>query len=135
MYTTTCKVKIFDRWSFDLDKILEQSLLYDFYGELLNEHQKRIYEDFVLNDLSLSEIAEEQEISRQGVFDIVKRCTKKLEGYEDRLHLIDKFLQAKEKADHIHREALRILDNKDMNICKESAAVIEQLSNEIIDEL
>ena len=135
MYTTTCKVKIFDRWSFVVDKILEQSLLYDFYGELLNEHQKRIYEDFVLNDLSLSEIAEEQEISRQGVFDIVKRCTKKLEGYEDRLHLIDKFLQAKEKADHIHREALKILDNKDMNICKESAAVIEQLSNEIIDEL
>ena len=118
-----------------MDKILEQSLLYDFYGELLNEHQNRIYEDFVLNDLSLSEIAEEQEISRQGVFDIVKRCTKKLEGYEDRLHLIDKFLQAKEKADHIHREALKILDNKDMNICKESAAVIEQLSNEIIDEL
>ena len=40
-----------------MEKIVEQTLLYDFYGELLNEHQKNIYEDVVFNDLSLSEVA------------------------------------------------------------------------------
>ena len=43
-----------------MNEILKQALLYDFYGELLNEHQKEIYEQFVLEDLSLSEIAQEQ---------------------------------------------------------------------------
>ena len=42
-----------------MEKFIEEALLYDFYGELLTEHQKLIYEDFVLNDLSLSEIAED----------------------------------------------------------------------------
>ena len=49
-----------------MEKIVEQGLLYDFYGELLTEHQRKIYEDAVYNDLSLSEIAEMQGISRQG---------------------------------------------------------------------
>jgi len=55
-----------------MDKILEQALLYDFYGELLTAHQKEIYEQFVLDDLSLGEIAADAGISRQGVHDIVK---------------------------------------------------------------
>ena len=42
-----------------MEKIGRQVFLYDFYGELLTEHQKRVYEDVVLNDMSLSEIAEE----------------------------------------------------------------------------
>ena len=57
-----------------MDRILEQNLLYDFYGELLTEHQQRVYEDAVYNDMSLSEIAGEQGISRQGVHDLIKRC-------------------------------------------------------------
>ena len=67
---------------FQMEEKIEQAYLYDFYGELLNEHQRRIYEDFVFNDLSLGEIADEEGISRQGVHDMVKRCTKTLEGYE-----------------------------------------------------
>ena len=50
-----------------MERIVEQNLLYDFYGELLNDHQKKIYEDAIYNDLSLSEIADEYGISRQGV--------------------------------------------------------------------
>ena len=50
--------------------IFKSSLLYDFYGELLTEHQKEIYEDFILNDLSLGEIAQDRGISRQGVHDL-----------------------------------------------------------------
>lgn len=48
-----------------MEKILEQTLLYDFYGELLTEHQRQVYEDVVLNDFSLSEVAAARGISRQ----------------------------------------------------------------------
>ncbi len=74
-----------------LQEIYELSILYDFYGELLNDHKKRIFEDYILNDLSLSEIADNTGISRQGVHDIIKRCTKALRGYEKALHLAEKF--------------------------------------------
>ena len=80
-----------------MEKIVEQTLLYDFYGELLTEHQRRIYEDVVLNDYSLSEVAEVLGISRQGVHDNVKRCSKILQDYEDKLHLVEKFVSIKEK--------------------------------------
>ena len=82
-------------------KIVRQGLLYDFYGELLTEHQRHIYEDVVFNDLSLSEIAQDQGISRQGVHDLVKRCDRILEGYEGKLHLVEKFQVTKKLAGQI----------------------------------
>jgi len=96
-----------------MERILEQSLLYDFYGELLTEHQRSLYEDFVLNDLSLGEIAEERGISRQGVYDTVRRCNRLLEGYEQKLHLIEKFERIKEKVRDIRAEAECILNETD----------------------
>lgn len=84
-----------------MEKIVQQGLLYDFYGELLTEHQRHIYEDVVFNDLSLSEIAEEQGISRQGVHDLVRRCDRLLKGYEDKLHLVEKFMMTKRLAGEI----------------------------------
>ncbi|MDF2945164.1 MAG: hypothetical protein K0S01_4022 [Herbinix sp.] len=80
-----------------LEEIVHLSNLYDFYGELLSNHKKQIFEDYVLNDLSLSEIATEQGISRQGVYDIVKRCTLELKDYESKLSLVHKFQSIKEK--------------------------------------
>ena len=73
-----------------MEKIVEQGLLYDYYGELLTEHQKKIYEDVVYNNLSLNEIAEDEGISKQGVHDLIKRCDKTLMDYEDRMHLVKK---------------------------------------------
>ena len=75
-----------------MNEILEQALLYDFYGELLTDHQKEVYEQFVLEDLSLGEIAREEGISRQGVHDLVKRCSQTLKGYEEKLHLVEKLM-------------------------------------------
>lgn len=86
-----------------MEKIVEQGLLYDYYGELLTEHQKKIYEDAVYQDLSLSEIAEEAGISRQGVHDLIKRCDKILQEYEEKLHLVAKANAAKAKAEEICR--------------------------------
>ena len=89
-----------------MEKILEQTLLYDFYGELLTEHQKQIYEDVVLNDYSLSEVAQEQGISRQGVHDLVKRCNRILQDYESKLHLVEKFVTIKEQVVQMKRSLL-----------------------------
>jgi hypothetical protein len=87
-----------------MEKIVRQSLLYDFYGELLTEHQKNIYEDVVMNDLSYSEIAQLNGISRQGVFDMMKRCDRILEEYEEKLKLVERFEKAREKAAEIEKD-------------------------------
>ena len=86
-----------------MEKIVEQTLLYDFYGELLTEHQRQIYEDVIFNDLSLSEAAQERGISRQGVHDMIRRCSRILQGYEEKLGLVEKFLKTQEKVREIHR--------------------------------
>lgn len=88
-----------------MDKIYEQTMLFDFYGELLTEHQRSVYMDAVYNDLSLGEIAEERGISRQGVHDLMKRCDKILKGYESRLHLVERFAGAKETVRRIQELA------------------------------
>ena len=109
-----------------MEEKIEQAYLYDFYGELLNEHQRKIYEDFVFNDLSLGEIADEEGISRQGVHDMVKRCTKTLEGYE-----IEKFQTARGMVTKIHTLTKEFYKNHDEAVLEE----IEQISNQILEEL
>lgn len=88
-----------------MEKIVKQGLLYDFYGALLNEHQRSIYEAFVYDNMSLSEIATDQGVSRQGVHDLIRRCDKTLEDYENKLHLVDKFLAIKEDVSLIEQKA------------------------------
>lgn len=114
-----------------MEEKLEQAYLYDFYGELLNEHQRRIYEDFVFNDFSLGEIATEEGISRQGVADMVKRCNKKLADYEEKLHLVRKFLSVKQDVEEIHRLAEEFHNSKREQIMEQIATI----SNQIIEEL
>lgn len=84
-----------------MDKIFEQTLLYDFYGELLTPHQRNVYEDALFQDMSLGEIAKERGISRQGVHDLVRRCDRILQEYEEKLHLVERFSRAKEKLGEI----------------------------------
>ena len=112
-----------------LSHIVEISLLFDFYGGLLKEHKRGIFEDYVLNDYSLGEIAMQQGISRQGVHDIVKRCSKELERYEDNLHLIDKFRKTKESVNEIHTIAVHVKETKNID----EIAKIEELSNQILE--
>lgn len=66
-------------------------LLNDFYGALLTEKQRRILKDHYENDLSLSEIADNMDTSRQAVYDLVKRAENQLMQYEAKLGLLDKF--------------------------------------------
>ena len=114
-----------------MDDKLRLTYLYDFYGELLNEHQRRIYEDFVFNDLSLGEIAQEEGISRQGVSDMVNRVEKKLEGYEDKLHLVERFVSIKDDVVRIQKLTEEFKRSQDIAIMND----IENISNQILEEL
>lgn len=93
-----------------MEDILEASLLYDFYGELLTQHQREIYEDFALNDLSLGEISENRGISRQGVHDIVRRVRRQLLSYEEKLHLVERFSALRKQIDYADSLAGEILE-------------------------
>lgn len=77
------------------------SLLYDFYGELLKDSQQQVVELYVNEDLSLSEVAELLNISRQGVRDSLRRAEQKLNEYEAKLGLLKAFRERKERDDKI----------------------------------
>ncbi|MDO4620179.1 MAG: YlxM family DNA-binding protein [Lachnospiraceae bacterium] len=104
-----------------MDERYEAAMLFDFYGELLTEKQRGIYQAVMFDDLSLGETAEEYNITRQGVHDMVRRCTKMLEGYEEKLGLVRRFVDLKKKAEEIRS----LTDNEK----------IRRLADEILDEL
>ena len=119
--TSVCKEKILDTGShigydtqgdYQMEKFVEQTLLYDFYGELLTERQQQVYESVVLEDFSLSEVAEELGISRQGVHDMIRRCNHTLEEYEKKLHLVEKFLCIKKQVQRISQIAEKYQDRE-----------------------
>ena len=68
----------------------EISLYLDFYGDLLTNHQKEILDDYYNEDLSMNEIAENYEISKSAVQDLIKRSINQLENYEKALKLVEK---------------------------------------------
>ncbi len=120
-----------------MEEIVKLSLLYDFYGELLTKHQKSIYEDYFFNNIGLSEIAEERGTSRQAVHDMVKRCEKLLLGYEDKLHLVEKFINTKEMVKQVREEVNKL---RDLNTCVGNEELkiidrIDRLSEHILEEL
>ena len=123
---------MYDKQGDVMESIVKQSLLYDFYGELLTEHQRAVYEDAVFNDMSLGEIASEQGISRQGVHDLIKRCDKILSGYEEKLHLVEKFLLIKKNVQEI--DSILSVYEKQGQDPTEMAAQIRKISDLIIDE-
>ena len=89
----------------DVDAFVNMGLLYDYYGELLTEKRRGVYEDAVYNDLSLSEIAEREGTSRQGVHDLIRRSTKTLESYEEKLGMIARDAKIRETCGRIARIA------------------------------
>jgi hypothetical protein len=101
-----------------MDTRLRQSLLYDFYGELLNDHQKEVFSAAIFDDMSYSELAEEYGVSRQAAFDLVRRINKKLEKFEESLGLLERFMAAKDKMDELTKSVdgiKKTLDNSDID--------------------
>lgn len=79
-----------------LEETNRLQLLFDFYGKLLKEKQSQYFEMYYQDDLSLGEIAELLDVSRQAVFDQVKRVAKQLEQYETQLNLLDRYLKRRQ---------------------------------------
>ncbi len=117
-----------------MERIVEHALLYDFYGELLTKHQKEIYSEYVQNDMSPTEIASDHNITRQAAYDMIRRCNKILEGYEDKLHLLQKFLRTKEMVARINYCARDILELEQQKEVVEKLEEIEEISNKILEE-
>ncbi len=82
-------------------------ILYDFYGELLNDKQKSYFEDYYFNNLSLGEISENENVSRNAVHKSIKSIERKLYNYEEKLKLYQKSQELNEIADNIQDEKLR----------------------------
>ncbi len=79
------------------------NMLYDFYWNLLTQRQKDLFELHYQYDLSLGEIAANFQISRQAVYDLLRRTSLQLNNYEDRLHLLAKHVQRQHSIDQLER--------------------------------
>ncbi len=97
-----------------MEEILYQTLLYDFYCELLTDKQKQMFEMYHLEDYSLQEISEHFNISRQGVRDSIKRTEKNLADYENKLNLVHKHTERKCKIEEVQNNILKLIKNNDL---------------------
>ena len=91
------------------EKMYEISMLYDFYGELLTPRQKSIMQYYYEDNYSLGEIADETGVSRQAVYDAVRKAEKSLHSYEEKLGLVKRFIQTEsdiEKAEGVIDEII-----------------------------
>ena len=116
----------------------EYVLLFDFYGALLKDKNYVIFEDYTCNDMSLSEIAAEQGITRQGVRDSINRSAKKLIDCENKLGLIKRFEMAKSMVQTVKDEIqqIRMIDFDDAAQDIEPHLIaIDNVANSILDEL
>lgn len=104
-----------------LEKTTRINYLFDFYQALLTPKQRNYMEMYYLEDYSLGEISELSEVSRQAVYDNIKRTEQILESYEKKLHLYDKFLSRVNLLDKIEQD---IVDNA---ITDETKNTINQL--------
>lgn len=95
-----------------LEKKFVYSILYDYYGDLLKDSQANIIDLYYNQDYSLSEIAEDMNISRQGVHDALKRAEKSLVEYEEKIKLHEKNEKYIRAAENIVKLASSIIDEK-----------------------
>lgn len=85
-----------------LNKLVEIGILFDFYGKLLSERQFTAIELYYIHNLSLAEIGEELGISRQSVYDTLKRAEEKLYEYERTLRLVKRYYYSKDEIDRLY---------------------------------
>lgn len=112
-----------------MDSIARESLLYDFYGELLTDKKRQVMELYHEDDMSLAEIADDMGITRAAVYDSLKSAERRLEQYEEKLGLVRKFERNSEiagRADEIIESAGKAFDPETK---KELRDIIAELSS------
>lgn len=105
-----------------LEKTTRMNFLFDFYQALLTDKQRSYMELYYLDDHSLGEIAESYNISRQAVYDNIRRTEAMLEEYEDKLKLFEKFQQRQQ----VLEELAKLIADNSTNV-EQQLALIEQL--------
>ena len=114
-----------------LEERVELSLLYDFYGALLKENQKRMFEENILEDYNFSEIAEEEGISRQGVHDSIKRAVRQLHDYEKKLGFVARYKKQRE----LIMELQTLLKTLSLPEDSEALLSIQHILEALMDEI
>ncbi|NBI06852.1 YlxM family DNA-binding protein [Senegalia massiliensis] len=115
------------------EKIVEIGLLFDFYGKLLSSRQFQAIELYYIHDLTLTEIGEQLEISRQGAYDLVKRAESVLYKYEDTLGLVKRFEINRKKTEELNCLLYRLKNSSDI-INSENKEIFEEI-NGIVKQL
>ena len=113
------------------DKKIKLGNMFEFYGQLLTEKQQEILEDYCILELSFGEISEELGISRQAVYDTIKRAEKQLDQYEEKLGLAARFEQREKAIRHLV-DGMQEIDLK-IREDAEAAELLERIS-ELIGE-
>ena len=123
--------------SMKIDDITQASLLHDFYGQLLSKRQSQVMELYHEENLSLSEIASEFNISRQGVHDALKNAEKALSEYERKLGLVEKFRKSSDAVSKIDRIIDSTIDVLLYENTENTVKAVEDLRKvkDIIDKL
>jgi predicted DNA-binding protein YlxM (UPF0122 family) len=103
----------------ELEKSLYINELYDLYGSLLTKKQQEIIELYYCDDLSLSEISEQLNVSRNAIYDCLKKGIKQLENYEKELRLYQKHLELDAYFDMLKKEN------------KEQISLIEEIERKV----
>ena len=92
---------------------IDRALLLDFYGELLTDKQRKYWDLHWNEDLSLAEIAEDEGLSRQGVWDILRRAEANLRDVEEKTGLVRRFLDRRGEIQSIRAELMGLLPDND----------------------
>ena len=111
-----------------MEKNVQISILCQLYGKLLTEKQYEFLDDYYNNDLSLSEIAENNNITRQAVRDIIKKGEKKLFEYEEKLSFMKRTLNQEKKIEKVLVELTKIQNDYSD---KQIASVLENIKKEL----
>ncbi|SKC87105.1 YlxM family DNA-binding protein [Maledivibacter halophilus] len=121
-----------------IEKKIRLGNLYAFYGKLLTEKQQDILNLYCIHDFSLGEISENLGISRQAVYDAIKRSWKILQDYEDKLGLLNKFLKTRGKVNKLLKSidefSLDLSSDCDKKYILNRIDVFKRLLLEILDE-
>ena len=105
------------------------TMLLDFYGEILTQRQREFFDLYYNEDLSLAEIAENYDISRQGVRDAIVRAEAAMNELEDKTGLLKRFMRLREKIDSIEAAAE---DMRKLNYRQYENPELERLAGEIL---
>lgn len=111
------------------------ALLYDFYGDVLTDRQKEFYDLYYNEDLSLSEIAENYGISRQGVRDVIVRAEAALTELEDKTGIIRRFHRMQDQLKAVMADVEAIARRNDEGGQDEEIEVLAQRAKTVLDQL